>query len=66
LRDSGCAYADRLRENGVQVHYKEYEDLIHGFQSWAGIIPSAGAAVKDIARAVGELAKTQEALEPAE
>lgn len=66
LRDSGCAYADRLRESGVDVQYREFPDLIHGFQSWAGIIPSAGAAITEIARAIGETAKTQKALEPAE
>lgn len=33
LRDSGCAYADRQREAGVAVTYREYPDMIHGFQS---------------------------------
>jgi acetyl esterase/lipase len=57
LRDSGLQYAEQLRESGVHVQYKEYPDLIHGFASWAGIIPSASAALNEIAELIGDLAQ---------
>jgi acetyl esterase/lipase len=31
LHDEGKIYAYKLKQNGVQVHYKEYADQIHGF-----------------------------------
>ena len=60
LRDAGADYAKALTTAGVPVDYVEYPDLIHGFKSWAGIVPSAGAALKDIAKRMGVLAKSKE------
>jgi cation diffusion facilitator CzcD-associated flavoprotein CzcO/acetyl esterase/lipase/NAD(P)-dependent dehydrogenase (short-subunit alcohol dehydrogenase family) len=57
LRDGGADYADKLKSAGVRVRYTEYPDLIHGFKSWAGIVPSAAAALKDMARQIGALAE---------
>lgn len=31
LRDEGVAYARRLREDGVPVDHRNYEDMVHGF-----------------------------------
>jgi acetyl esterase len=31
LRDEGVAYAERLREAGVDVVHRNYDDMIHGF-----------------------------------
>jgi len=48
LRDEGRAYADALEAAGVAVTYKNYEGLIHGFASMAGLIPAARAAYGDM------------------
>jgi len=31
LHDEGKIYAYKLRQNGVKVHYQDYEDQTHGF-----------------------------------
>lgn len=58
LRDAGADYAQALKAAGVSVQYREYPDLIHGFGSWAGIVPSAAAALKDIGQQIGTIATT--------
>jgi acetyl esterase len=45
LRDEGQAYADRLRDAGVEVEYRCFDGLIHGFFSQARMIPAARAGV---------------------
>ena len=59
LRDAGNEFAAALQEAGVPVDYVEYSSLIHGFKSWAGIVPDAAAALQDIAARVGTLARAQ-------
>ena len=53
LRDEGRAYADKLREAGVPVVYREFESLVHGFTLMTGAIDSARKAVEEIAAEVG-------------
>lgn len=60
LRDAGMEYAQALKAEGVAVDYVEYPDLIHGFKSWAGIVPSAAAALRDISKRVRALATESE------
>jgi acetyl esterase len=43
LRDEGRAYADRLREAGVDVLYREYPGQIHAFVSLTKAIPEGMA-----------------------
>ncbi len=52
LRDEGRAYADKLDEAGVEVAYINYDDLIHGFYTMAGVVEPARAAIKDAAMAL--------------
>ncbi|WP_106496732.1 alpha/beta hydrolase [Lentibacillus sp. Marseille-P4043] len=52
LRDVGKAYAEQLEVNGVNVVYKNYEDLIHGFANFAGFVPEAKDALEDGARSL--------------
>jgi acetyl esterase len=53
LRDEGRAYADRLREAGVPVSYREFESLIHGFTVMTGASEAARKAVEELARETG-------------
>jgi acetyl esterase len=53
LRDEGRAYADRLREAGVPVEYREYAGLIHGFATNAGALDRGAAAILDMAAILG-------------
>ena len=49
LRDEGRAYADRLREAGVDVVYREYSGQIHAFVSLTKAIPQGMACTLEIA-----------------
>lgn len=52
LRDEGKAYAQRLLEAGVDVEYRNYDSLIHGFVSMAGVVREAGRAFADVVAAL--------------
>ncbi len=49
LRDEGRAYADRLREDGVEVSYELYEGLVHGFYNMSGFVDQADDALDSTA-----------------
>jgi acetyl esterase len=49
LRDEGIAYADRLREAGVEVEHTNYESMIHGFLNMEGIVDRAHDGIDEIA-----------------
>ena len=49
LRDEGRAYAERLREAGVEVLYREYPGQIHAFVSLTKAIPQGMACTLAIA-----------------
>ncbi len=46
LKDEGKAYADRLEEAGVEVSYKDYGNMIHGFFGMISDIDVAASAMK--------------------
>ncbi|MGB3811056.1 MAG: alpha/beta hydrolase [Parvibaculum sp.] len=50
LRDQGIAYADRLKEAGVKVTYRCYDNLAHAFTAMTGAVPAAKRACEEIAR----------------
>ena len=52
LLDEGRAYAERLRAAGVQVAYREFADMVHGFVLFGGVIDSANAAVAECCAAL--------------
>ena len=52
LRDEGKAYATRLLEAGVDVEYRNYDSLIHGFFSMAGVVREASRAFDDAVTAL--------------
>ena len=47
LVDEGKAYAERLAQAGVEVAYKEYSDMVHGFVLFGGVVDAANAAVAE-------------------
>jgi acetyl esterase len=52
LRDEGRAYADALREAGVEVVYTNYLDSVHGYISLPGLVPEAKTALADLVQFV--------------
>ncbi|MGA4539197.1 alpha/beta hydrolase [Uniformispora flossi] len=61
LRDEGEAYAERLREAGVDVKARRFDRLFHGFASFAPVERHCGAALDEIAQEL----RTAMATEPA-
>ena len=49
LRDEGQAYAEKLRQAGVEVVYREYPGQIHAFVSLTKAIPQGMACTLEIA-----------------
>ena len=47
LRDEGAAYAEALREAGVEAEYVNYLDSVHGYISLPGLVPEAKQALSD-------------------
>ena len=47
LVDEGRAYAERLARAGVEVSYREYSDMVHGFVLFGGAVDPANAAVAE-------------------
>lgn len=52
LLDEGRAYAERLRAAGVEVAYREYPDMVHGFLLLGGVLDTANAAVAECCAAL--------------
>lgn len=52
LRDEGRMYAETLARHGVQVEYKCYDGMVHGFARMGGKVDGAFAALDDAARAL--------------
>ena len=52
LRDEGRAYADRLREAGTPVVYREYPGMVHGFVTSAGVLDAGKQAVREATAAL--------------
>ncbi len=52
LRDEGIAYAERLREAGVQVALRRHPGLVHTFANLTAICPSARQAMLEAAGAL--------------
>ena len=52
LLDEGRAYAERLAREGVEIAYRNYEDMIHGFILMGGVLEVANAAVDECCEAL--------------
>jgi acetyl esterase len=49
LRDDGLRYAEALRAAGVEVRVVEFEDMVHGFLRWGGVVDRARELVETLA-----------------
>jgi acetyl esterase len=47
LLDEGREYAERMAKEGVEVAYREYGDMVHGFILFGGVLDTANAAVAE-------------------
>jgi acetyl esterase len=52
LLDEGRQYAELLARAGVEVQYRDYPDMIHGFILMGGVLDTANAAVADCCAAL--------------
>lgn len=48
LRDEGDEYARALADAGVEVRHFSFDDQVHAFANFTGVVPSARAAVDEI------------------
>ncbi len=48
LLDEGEAFANRLLEDGVDVHYMMHSNQMHGYAGMAGTVPSALKALNEV------------------
>jgi acetyl esterase len=53
LRDDGLRYAHALQGAGVDVTVERYEDMVHGFLRWGGVVERA----RELIEAVAEYAR---------
>lgn len=53
LRPDGDAYAQALREAGVEVRHTTYRGAPHGYQTFPGLAPAAAPALEEL---IGEIA----------
>jgi acetyl esterase len=47
LLDEGREYAERMAKEGVEVAYREYSDMVHGFILFGAVLDTANAAVAE-------------------
>ena len=52
LHDEGLAYAEKLREAGVEATVADYPGMLHGFVSLQAVLPQAHVALSDAAKSV--------------
>lgn len=55
LRDFGCEYANKLSQADVQVRWRHYDNLTHGWLQMTARSEAAEQAVKDVAQEVKRL-----------
>jgi acetyl esterase len=54
LVDEGKAYADKLAAAGVEVIYRCYPGVVHGFMTMAGAVDTGRTAIRDTAAMLGQ------------
>ena len=61
LRDEAEAYAERLREAGVEVEVVRWPGMVHGFLRWPGAVTAARTALDQIGARLRSALRTQNA-----
>lgn len=61
LRDEGEAYAEKLRQSGVEVEVRRYEGMIHGFFQMTAALEGARRLHDDLAKWLKARASTARA-----
>jgi acetyl esterase len=64
LREDGSRYAEKLRQAGVEVEYRCYDDQIHGFMGM-GILADSLALATEVCDAMGHMMRQAASTEPA-
>lgn len=49
LRDEGAAYADKLRQAGITVDYRNYDSAVHEFFGMGSVVSQSNTAVQQLA-----------------
>ena len=52
LRDEGIAYAEQLRKSGVTVEHVNYDDQVHDFILFGGVVPRAKESMDKVSAAI--------------
>lgn len=52
LRDEGREYCDRLGREGVAATYRQFDDMVHGFALFGGVVDAANRAVEECCAAL--------------
>jgi len=55
LKDEGIAYANRLKQAGVEVTHANYDTMTHGFFTMAAMFDKANDAINEVATALHEV-----------
>jgi len=64
LLDEGREYAERMAKEGVEVAYREYSDMVHGFLLFGGVLDTANAAVSECCEKLRNCWKTEDTCRP--
>lgn len=64
LVDEGREYAERMAKEGVEVAYREYPDMVHGFILFGGALDTAKAAVSECCEKLLTCWKMEDACRP--
>jgi acetyl esterase len=51
LRDDGMRYAEALRAAGIAVELRVYDDMVHGFLRWGGVVDRTGELIGELGAA---------------
>jgi acetyl esterase len=48
LQDEGIAFFKKLENTKIDITYRHYEQLVHGYVNYAGVVPQATTAISEV------------------